>query len=165
MEHSPIRWWQRIIQRLASIEFISSGLLSKYLHRWDAAVLKWSNGEKSLTTMFTGLPVVVLTTTGARSGKPRNVPLAGYPDGENIILIASSLGSFHHPAWYHNLRANPRVQLIINGQTGNYNARIANKSEREGYWQLALDYYPGYQAYEQRCGGREIPIVVLEPVT
>jgi deazaflavin-dependent oxidoreductase (nitroreductase family) len=115
--------------------------------------------------MFTGLPVVFLSTTGARSGKSRNVPLAGYPDGEKIILIASSLGSVHHPAWYHNLRANPRVQLSINGQTGNYNARIANKSERDDYWQLALDYYPGYQAYEQRCGRREIPIVVLEPVT
>ena len=165
MEHSPISWWQRIIQRLASIEFISSGFLSRYLHRWDAAVLKWSNGKKSLTTMFTGLPVVVLSTTGARSGKSRNVPLAGYPDGEKIILIASSLGSVHHPAWYHNLRTNPRVQLSINGQTGNYNARIANKSERDNYWQLALDYYPGYQAYEQRCGRREIPIVVLEPVT
>ena len=163
MEHSPISWWQRIIQRLASIEFISSGFLSRYLHRWDAAVLKWSNGKKSLTTIFTGLPVVVLTTTGARSGKPRNVPLAGYPDGENIILIASSLGSLHHPAWYYNLKAYPRVHLSIKGQTGNYNARIANELEWKRCWQLALDYYPYYQSYEERTGGREIPIFVLEP--
>jgi deazaflavin-dependent oxidoreductase (nitroreductase family) len=113
--------------------------------------------------MLTGLPVVVLSTTGARSGKARIVPLAGYPDGENIILVASSLGSVHHPAWYHNLRANPQVQLNINGQTGNYNARMVDKSEREGYWQLALSYYPGYVEYEKRCGGRKIPIVVLEP--
>ncbi len=165
MKQSPIRWWQSIIQRLAAIEFISSGILSKYLHRWDAAVLKWSNGKKSLTTRLTGLPVVVLTTTGARSGKTRTVPLAGYPDGENIILIASSLGSLQHPAWYYNLCANPQVQLSIDGQTGNYNARIAAKSEWERYWQLALDYYPGYQVYEERTGGREIPIFFLEPVT
>ena len=165
MEHSPIRWWQRIIQRLASIEFISSGFLSKYLYRWDAAVLKWSNGEKSLTTMFTGLPVVVLTTTGAKSGKPRITPLAGFPDGENIILVASSLGNTHHPGWYYNLRANPEVQLKINGQSSNYVAQVVDRPEREGYWQLALSYYPGYHAYEQRCGGREIPIVLLEPVT
>ena len=165
MKQHPIRWWQRIIQRLASIEFISSGFLSRYLHRWDAAVLKWSNGEKSLTTMLTGLPVVVLTTTGARSGKTRNVPLAGYPDGENIILIASSLGSVHHPAWYHNLRVNPEVQLTKNGITEKYHAHTVAQSERDKYWQLALSYYPGYLAYEKRCGGREIPIVVLEPVT
>ena len=163
MEHPPIRWWQRIIQRLASIEFISSGFLSKYLHRWDAAVLRWSNGKKSLTTILTGLPVVVLTTKGAKSGKPRNVPIAGYPDGENIILVASSLGNTHNPGWYYNLKANPEVQLNIDGQSSNYVARVVDKSVREGYWQLALSYYPGYQAYEQRCGGREIPIVVLEP--
>jgi deazaflavin-dependent oxidoreductase (nitroreductase family) len=165
MKQPPILWWQRIIQRLASIDFISSGFLSKYLHRMDGAVLKWSNGEKSLTTMFTGLPVVVLTTTGARSGKTRNVPLAGYPDGENIILIASSLGSVHHPAWYHNLSAKPEVQLTKNGLTEKYHAHTATQAERDQYWQLALSYYPGYLAYEKRCGGREIPIVVLEPVT
>jgi len=129
----------------------------------DGAVLKWSKGKRSLTTLLAGLPVVVLTTTGARSGKPRTTPLAGYPDGENIILVASSLGSNHHPGWYYNLKANPEVQLSINGQTGKYVARISDNSEREGYWQLALSYYPGYLAYEKRCGGREIPIVVLEP--
>ncbi len=165
MEHSSIHRWQRIVQRLASIEFISSGLLSKYLHRWDAAVLRWSSGKKSLTTMFTGLPVVVLTTTGARSGKPRNVPLAGYPDGENIILVASSLGNTHNPGWYYNLKSKPEVQLNINGHSSNYVARVVDKSEREGCWQLALSYYPGYIEYEKHCGGREIPIVVLEPVT
>jgi deazaflavin-dependent oxidoreductase (nitroreductase family) len=165
MEHSPIRWWQRIIQRLASIEFISSGFLAKYLHRWDTAVLKWSKGERSLTTLLTGLPVVVLTTTGARSGKPRTIPLAGFPDGGNIILVASSLGNTHNPGWYYNLKANPEVQLNINDQSSNYVARVVDKSERERYWQLALSYYPGYVEYEKRCGGREIPIVVLEPVT
>jgi len=150
---------------MAAIEYFSSGILSKYTHRWDAAVLKWSNGKKSLTTMLAGLPVVVLTTTGAKSGKPRTVPLAGYPDGENIILVASSLGSSRHPAWYYNLRADPEVQISINGEIRKYQARIVDKSEREGYWQLALDYYPGYQAYEERAGGREIPIVLLEPAS
>jgi deazaflavin-dependent oxidoreductase (nitroreductase family) len=163
MELPPIHWWQRIIQRLASIEFISAAILSRHLHRWDAAVLRWSKGKKSLTATLSGLPVVVLTTTGAKSGKSRTVPLAGYPVGDNIVLIASSLGSAHHPAWYYNLVANPRVQLRFNGQAANFIARRTNESERERYWQLALDYYPGYQAYAQRSGGREIPIVLLEP--
>jgi deazaflavin-dependent oxidoreductase (nitroreductase family) len=164
MEHHPIRWWQRIIQRLAMIEFISSGFLSKYLHRMDAAVLNWSHGKKSLTTMLTGLPLITLITTGAKSGVTRTVLLAGYPDGEDIVLIASSFGSLKYPAWYHNLCANPQVQISVNGETSQYQAHIVERTEREKYWQLALDYYPGYQAYEQRSGGREIPILVLEPV-
>ena len=113
--------------------------------------------------MLAGLPVVVLTTTGARTGRPRQVTLAGYPYGENIILVASSLGSLHHPDWYYNLKANPQVQLSVAGQSSSYHARMASKAEREQYWQLALEYYPGYQAYEGRTNGREIPIVVLEP--
>jgi deazaflavin-dependent oxidoreductase (nitroreductase family) len=163
MKQSPIRWWQRIVQRLAMTNVLSSGFLSKYLHRMDTPILEWSKGKYSLTTWLTGLPVVVLTTIGARSGKVRTVPLAGYPDGGKIILIASSLGSVHHPAWYHNLCANPQVQISRNSETKKYHAQIVEQSERDRYWQIALDYYPGYQAYEQRAGGREIPIVLLEP--
>lgn len=163
MKKPLITWWQRIIQKLAALKIFSGGLLAKYLHQWDTAVLNWTNGKRSLTAMFAGLPVVVLTTTGARSGKSRQVPLAGYPHGENIILVASSLGSLHHPAWYYNLKANPQVQLSVNGQTSSYLARMAGKAEWETYWQLALEYYPGYQAYEDRTNGREIPIFVLEP--
>jgi deazaflavin-dependent oxidoreductase (nitroreductase family) len=164
MEHHPIRWWQRIIQRLAVTEFISSRFLALYLHRMDAAVLNWSNGRKSLTTMLTGLPVITLITTGAKSGVTRTVLLAGYPDGEDIVLIASSFGSQNYPAWYYNVRANPQVQISMNGETSKYQAHLVERTEREKYWQLALDYYPGYQSYEQRSGGREIPILVLEPV-
>lgn len=91
--------------------------------------------------------------------------MTGIPDREKTILIPSSFGSSSHPAWYHNLRVNPEVQLTKKGLTEKYHAHIAAQAERDKYWQLALHYYPGYQAYEQRCGGREIPIVVLEPVT
>jgi deazaflavin-dependent oxidoreductase (nitroreductase family) len=146
------------------IEFISSRFLSKYLHRLDAAVLNWSHGRKSLTTMLTGLPVITLIAIGAKSGVTRTVLLAGYPDGEDIILVASSFGSRKCPAWYYNLQAYPEVQLNNKGQIGKYISHTANQAERDRYWQLVLDYYPGYQAYEQRSGGREIPILVLEPV-
>lgn len=131
----------------------------------DATMLRWSKGKYALTTILSGLPVVVLTTVGARSGEPRSIPLAGFPDGEKIILIPSSFGSPHYPAWYHNLRANTQVQLSINGQSKEYNAHISDQVERVRYWQLALHYYPGYLAYQQRSGGREIPIVVLEPAS
>jgi len=143
MDLPNIPWWQRIIQRLASIEFISSGFLSKYLHRMDTAVLNWTHGKKNLTQMLTGLPVVVITTTGAKSGKPRTIPLAGIPDGEKIIL---------------------RAQLGQNGDSREYTARIANQDEWGDYWSLAVHYYSGYQSYLERSGDREIPLFVLEPV-
>jgi deazaflavin-dependent oxidoreductase (nitroreductase family) len=130
----------------------------------DTTVLKWSQGRKSLTTMLTGLPVVVLSTTGARSGVTRTTPVAGIPDGEKIILIPSNFGSTAYPDWYYNLRAHPEVKLSLNGQIQEYVARIADQEERQNYWQLAVYYYPGYQSYGKRNAGREIPIFVLEPV-
>lgn len=164
MNRAPIRWWQKIVQKLAMTEVISSRFLSKYLHRIDAAALKWSNGRTSLTTILSGLPVVTLITTGAKSGKSREVLLAGYPHGEDIVLVASSFGSFNYPAWYHNLCANPTAQISLNGGIRKYQARIVDRQEREKYWQLVMDYYPGYLAYERRAGGREIPILLLQPL-
>ena len=162
MKSAPIRWWQRIIQKLATTKVISSGFLSKYLHHIDTAVLKWSNGRATLTTSLSGLPVVTLITTGAKSGQSRKVLLAGYPDGDDIFLVASSFGSLNYPAWYHNLCAHPQVQVNTNGKTRTYEAQVVKRGDRERYWQQALDYYPGYRAYEQRSGGREIPIVLLK---
>lgn len=163
MHFPKIPRWQRIIQSLATTEVISSGFLTKYLHRMDTAVLNLSQGRKSLTTMLTGLPVVVLSTIGARTGKTRTLPLAGIPDEDKIILIATSYGSPSHPAWYYNLLANPEIELRQNNHKGKYIARIAEPKERQDYWQLAVHYYPGYLSYEKRCNGREIPIFVLEP--
>ena len=164
MNYPHIPAWQRSIQRLASIEIISTGFLSKYLRHIDNAVLNWSNGKKNLTQMLTGLPVVVVTTTGAKSGKPRTVPLAGIPDGEKIILVPTHFGQHTYPAWYYNLCANPKVQLQKNGFSREYKSRTASRDEWENYWNLAVHFYPGYQAYLERSGDREIPLFVLEPV-
>jgi deazaflavin-dependent oxidoreductase (nitroreductase family) len=164
MNYPQIPWWQRIIQRLAMIEVISTGFLSKYLHHMDTAVLRWSQGKKNLTNILTGLPVIVITTTGAQSGKPRTIPLAGIPDGEKIILVPTHFGRSTYPAWYYNLRANPKAQLQQNGYTREYTARTADQEEWENYWDLAVHYFPGYQSYLERSGGREIPLFILEPV-
>jgi deazaflavin-dependent oxidoreductase (nitroreductase family) len=114
--------------------------------------------------MLTGLPVVVITTTGAKSGKPRTIPLAGIPDGEKIILVPTHFGQHTYPAWYYNLLANPRAQLQQNGKPREYISRIANQDEWEDFWNLAVHYYPGYQSYRERSGDRDIPLFVLEPV-
>ena len=114
--------------------------------------------------MLTGLPVVVVTTTGAKSGKPRTIPLAGIPDGEKIILVPTHFGQHTYPAWYYNLRANPRAELQQNGFPKAYLARTASQDEWGDYWKLAVHYYPGYQSYLERSGDREIPLFVLEPI-
>jgi deazaflavin-dependent oxidoreductase (nitroreductase family) len=164
MQYPQIPWWQRIIQRLAMIEMISTGFLKPYLHRLDTTVLQRSKGRISLTSMLTGLPVVVLSSTGAKSGKTKKTPLVGIPDQDKIILIASWFGSTSYPGWYYNLLVNPEVELSQNKITQKYIARLASPEERQEYWQIAVYYYPGYQAYQKRCERREIPIFILEPL-
>jgi deazaflavin-dependent oxidoreductase (nitroreductase family) len=113
--------------------------------------------------MLAGLPVVTLTAVGARSGRLRTLPLVGIPDGEKVVLIASNFGRPHHPAWYHNLRANPEARLTGHGRAGTYIASEVTGPDRERYWNQAVDLYVGYAVYERRTGGREIPVMVLTP--
>lgn len=160
---SQPRWWQRSAQAVASSRY-GSKLASRLLPRIDRTVLRLSGNRFTVTSVVSHVPVVMLTTTGARSGLPRTVPLLAFPDGDKIALIASSFGNSKHPAWYLNLRANPRAALAFHGQPARpYIAREASGAEREMYWQRAARAYPGYDAYKERTGGREIPVLVLEP--
>lgn len=110
-----------------------------------------------------GLPIVRLTTTGAKTGVERTVPLVGLRDGEQWVLIASNWGRECHPAWYHNLLENPEVSLTHDGRTGEYVARVAAGGERETYLDRAGEAYVGYELYRRRSGDRPIPVVVLSP--
>jgi deazaflavin-dependent oxidoreductase (nitroreductase family) len=161
---SRARPWQRLILRLAALRPISWAL-SHLLPRLDRWELRRSHGEHSLTTLITGLPLITLHTTGARSGLPRSTFLIAIPYDENIVLIASYFGSQQHPAWYHNLLAHPEVQVSLNGQTQTFLARLTNGAERQACWGQAVSLYPGFEAYRRRAKGREIPVMVLEPVS
>jgi deazaflavin-dependent oxidoreductase (nitroreductase family) len=115
--------------------------------------------------MPSGAPTVLLTHTGAKSGAKRTTPLLYFTDGGDVILIASQTGKSRHPAWFHNLRANPEVELWSGGRGGVYRAREATAAERERLWGLATQLYPGYDDYQERAdvAGRRIPVVVCEP--
>jgi deazaflavin-dependent oxidoreductase (nitroreductase family) len=91
------------------------------------------------------------------------VPLLGIPDGEKLIIIASNWGQGHHPGWFYNLRANPEVLVEHEGETRACTAREVKGLERQRCWQLAIQYYPGYEAYKKWANGREIPVVLLAP--
>ncbi len=156
--HQP-NGFQRLIQRLAALRVIA-WLLSHTLHRIDRAIDRVSRGRLNVTQVLTGLPVVMLTTIGAKTGQPRTVPLVAMPDGDNLILIASYFGNQHHPAWYHNLIAQPEATLADHQHSGSYLAREAIDAERDRYWQRAVKVYAGYEAYRRRVK-RVTPIMLL----
>lgn len=141
----------------------SGWLLARVLHHLDRPILRLTHDRRSLTSMLAGLPVVTVTTIGAKSGQPRSVPLIALPDGENVILIASNYGQKKHPAWYYNLRAHPEVQLTYEGRTVTYTAREVSGEERERCWQRAVEIYTGYALYKERAGERQIGVFLLAP--
>ena len=108
-------------------------------------------------------PTVLLSHTGAKSGKKRTTPLAYFTDDDDVVLIASRGGHRDHPAWYHNVVANPEVELWTKGGGGRYRAREATRKERERLWALATGFYPGFARYQERAGDRRIPVIVCSP--
>ena len=153
--------FQRGVQRLAARPF-NNRWLASLLHRLDRPLIRLSSGLTSLTRLFTGLPVVLLTTTGRRSGQPRQIPLVGIPLDGKVILVASNFGREVHPGWYFNLRANPHAQVSLAGRMYPCRARLTFGAEREALFEIAAAYYPGYLEYQKRAAPREIGVFVLE---
>ncbi len=140
-----------------------SWFLARTLHHLDRPIQRLTGGRQSVSSLLSGLPVVMVTTIGAKSGQPHTLPLVAVPDGENVILIASNFGQKHHPAWYYNLRAHPEVQLTYEGKTVTYLACETSGEERERCWQKAAQLYSGYTVYKQRASHRQIPVMLLTP--
>ena len=138
--------------------------MARYLPDLDRLSMRLSKGYWTITNLV-GLPIIQLTTIGAKSGLPRTVPLVSLVDGERIALIGSNFRKLHHPAWVHNLKANPKCQVQFSGESKPYFARVAKGDEREIYWQMAVSYYAGYEKYKARAGDRQIQVVVLEPTS
>ena len=121
------------------------------------------NGGKVLTGRFAGRKLVLLTTTGAKSGKPRTTPLAFTRNGEDYVIIASKAGSDTHPDWYHNLVRNPIVTLETGDETFSARARVSQGEERERLYAAQAALMPGFAEYQRRTS-RQIPVVVLERI-
>jgi deazaflavin-dependent oxidoreductase (nitroreductase family) len=109
-----------------------------------------------------GPPMLLLDHVGARSGRRRTTPLAYLADGEALIIVASKGGHPRHPAWFHNLRANPDTTIQVGSARRTVRARVATPEERERLWPLVVETYRGYSGYQARTE-REIPLVILEP--
>ncbi|HUY59451.1 MAG TPA: nitroreductase family deazaflavin-dependent oxidoreductase [Solirubrobacteraceae bacterium] len=114
--------------------------------------------------MHLALPFVSMTTNGAKSGQPRTTAVLYFNDGEDLILIASNYGGAHHPAWYHNLKANPTTLLARGDRSGTYTAtEVTDEPEREHLFGLAAQVYRGFADYREMTDqiGRRIPIMRL----
>jgi deazaflavin-dependent oxidoreductase (nitroreductase family) len=111
---------------------------------------------------FGRLPILLLTTTGRKSGKKRTTPLVYLPYGENMVIIASNGGSDRHPEWWLNLRADPTAKVQVGPDIKAVTAEKAQGAERDRLWREVNELYHGYDEY-QRSTKREIPVVVLRP--
>jgi F420H(2)-dependent quinone reductase len=108
-------------------------------------------------------PVLLLTTTGRRSGQRRTSPVVYLADGERMIVIGSNAGNTHAPAWSHNLKAEPAAEVEIGRRRIAVRARVAEGEERADLWRKSNEQYAGFDDYEKRTD-RDIALFVLEPV-
>ncbi len=131
--------------------------------RIDATVGRLSGGHLS---SLPGIPMLLMTHTGAKSGRTYTTPLIYFTDGPagDVVLMASNYGRARHPAWLANVNASPEVALQARGRGGRYRARVAEGAERERLFGLAKQLTRVYANYELRAAGRSIQIVVCSPL-
>jgi deazaflavin-dependent oxidoreductase (nitroreductase family) len=123
-------------------------------------VYRETDGEQGY--LWNGAPILLLTTTGRKSGEPRTSALIFGRDGDDLLLVASQGGAPTHPNWYHNLTANPDVELQVQGDVFPATARTATDDEKSRLWSIMTEVWPNYDAYQERTD-RQIPVVVLTP--
>ena len=145
-----------------------SGLDGRYVPspsetvRTQVADYEASGGVEGAT--LEGRPVVILTSVGANSGKVRKNPVMRIVDGDRYVAVASAGGSPTNPSWYANLVAHPTVRLQDGATVREFQAREVSGEGKRYYWLVAERFWPHFPEYRRLAGGRDIPIMVLEPI-
>ena len=129
----------------------------------QALVDEFRANEGKVTGMFAGAPLVLLTVTGAKSGRPRTVPVVYTTDGDSVVVIASKGGAPTSPDWYHNLVAHPEVKVELANETFAGRARVAEEPERERLFRAQAALMPNFAQYE-KATTRKIPVVVIDRI-
>jgi len=119
-----------------------------------------SGGAEANTLRETGLPILVMTTVGHKSGKIRKVPLMRVEHDGEYAIVASKGGAPEHPGWYHNLSADPHVRIQDGPAPLDYEVRLASGDEREAWWDRSVAAFPPYAEYKDKAGDREIPLFI-----
>jgi len=162
-KHNP---FQTIVLRIAATS-PAAWLLARTLPQVDNFCMRLSGERVNITSLLTGIPLAHVTTTGAKSGLPRSVPLLCIRDEGNpgtFALIATNFGQEHYPAWYFNLKVHPHATCSIGRDTRQYLAHEATGEEYARFWRFAAGVYFGYALYKQRIHGRDVPIMVMTPL-
>ncbi len=134
------------------------GWVSDQVEKYEA-----SGGTEANTLMDTGIPIIVMTTIGAKSGKVRKVPLMRVEHEGSYAIIASKGGDPEHPAWYHNLMADSKIMMQDGPEPYDTEVRLVTGEERAAWYQRGIDVYPPYEEYAEKAGDREIPVFVTNP--
>ena len=122
-----------------------------------------SGGTDGLTLTDTGLPVIIVTNRGRKTGAVRKTPLMRAVDGKNYILVGSMGGAPKHPLWYHNLKAEPNVEIRDETQVFSVRVReVVDPGEKKRLWDIAVKAYPPFQDYQDKTD-RVIPVFLAEP--
>ncbi len=134
-------------------------------NNWNARIIaEFRANEGKVGGGFEGAPILLLHTTGAKTGHERVNPMMYRRVGQSYAVFASKAGAPTNPDWYHNLVANPAVRAEIGTQTLEFNARVAGSAERGPIWAAQKADYPGFAEYEAKTS-RQIPVVILEPAS
>jgi deazaflavin-dependent oxidoreductase (nitroreductase family) len=129
----------------------------------NAQIIDEFRSNDGKVAAFGPVPLLILHSTGAKSGEERVHPLTYQPRGERYAIFASKAGAPSHPAWYHNLVANPEVTIEVGTETKRARARVTEGDERTEIWERQKREVPNFAEYEQATS-REIPVIVLDPV-
>jgi deazaflavin-dependent oxidoreductase (nitroreductase family) len=127
-----------------------------------AIIDEFRANDGKVAGQFAGAPMLLLHTTGARSGQERVNPLVYGRDGDNLLVFGSKGGAPSHPDWFHNVVANPEVTAEVGAETRAFRARVAEGDEHERLWSRQKELMPAFADYEANTA-RRIPVVVLEP--
>lgn len=148
----------------SSVEVPDTGSLRwqalQHTMRFNVMLYRWTGGR--LGGRFDAAPVCILHHRGAKTGQARETPLVHLVDGDSVVLVASIGGRPTNPAWYHNVCANPDVEIEVRGRRRPMTARIAGPDERAELWPRLLEIWPAFDDYQARTE-RTIPVVVCEP--
>ncbi|MBM2621404.1 nitroreductase family deazaflavin-dependent oxidoreductase [Actinoplanes sp. LDG1-06] len=160
-EAGPVR---RLVRRTVTSRPVA-WLSVRYLPSMDRFALRLSRGRGTFSGWVSGLPVVRLTTTGARSGRLRTTPVLGVPDGDGLVVIAANFGEPRNPAWYHNLKAHPRATVTRGSVSREFTALELTGTDRDRRFEAAVRMNPGWLNFRSRAGARQIPVVRLTPIS
>lgn len=160
--HHRANPFQRAMQAFGSTR-TGAWFFSKTLAPIDRLLHRATKGRMTLPAVLAGLPVIMVTTTGRKSGLPRTTPLISVPIGDDLTLLGTNFGQTSTPSWVFNLEADPRATVEYHGVERPVVARPATDVERDHVWKASAGVYGGYEKYQQRISGREVRVFVLEP--